>query len=74
MSNRQPQLDPWRFDAITSGPEKLWGLTSISAAIGVSVDKTRRLARLDHVPIYRPDGKSYFALRTELNAWLKGNR
>ena len=74
MTRKRAQLDPWRFDAITNGPEKLWGLTSISAAIGISVDKTRRLAQMDDVPIYRPDGKSYFALKSELNTWLRTNR
>ncbi|WP_040651508.1 hypothetical protein [Roseovarius sp. 217] len=74
MSSKHPQLDPWRFDAITNGPEKLWGLTNIAAAIGLSVDKTRRLAKLEHVPIYRPDGRSYFALKSELNTWLRTNR
>ncbi|SLN20081.1 hypothetical protein ROJ8625_00713 [Roseivivax jejudonensis] len=69
-----PPLDRWRFDAITTGPEKLWGLSTIASAIGVSVDKARRLAHLDHVPIYRPDGESYFALRSELNAWLRTKR
>ncbi|MGK7759431.1 DNA-binding protein [Marinovum sp. B10] len=69
--NNTPPLDRWRFDAITTGPEKLWGLTTIATAIGVSVDKARRLARLPDCPIYRPDGGSYFALRSELNAWLK---
>ena len=71
MSSNHPPLDPWRFDAITAGPEKLWGLTSIAGALGISVDKARRLAKMDHVPIYRPDGRNYFAVRSELNAWLR---
>lgn len=71
MTPQNPPLDRWRFDAITTGPEKLWGLSAIATAIGVSVDKARRLARLPDCPIYRPDGESYFALRSELNAWLK---
>ncbi|EPX85373.1 hypothetical protein [Salipiger mucosus] len=71
MSQQNPPLDRWRFDAITTGPEKLWGLSAIATAIGVSVDKARRLARLPDCPIYRPDGQRYFALRSELNAWLK---
>ncbi|SDY18391.1 DNA-binding protein [Citreimonas salinaria] len=66
-----PPLDPWRFDAIAAGPEKLWGLPAIAAALGISIDKARRLARLPDCPIYRPDGGSYFAFRGELNAWLR---
>lgn len=66
-----PPLDRWRFDAITSGPERLWGLTAIAQAIGLSVDATRRLAETQRAPIYRPDGRRYFALRSELNAWLR---
>ncbi|AXQ94007.1 helix-turn-helix domain-containing protein [Cereibacter azotoformans] len=69
-----PPLDPERFDAITSGPEKLWGLPAISKALGVSVDTVRRWARHGRAPIYRPDGERYFALRSELNAWLRGMR
>ncbi|TMV66876.1 DNA-binding protein [Thioclava sp. BHET1] len=73
MMSRRPPIDPWRFDAITGGPEKIWGLTSIASALGVSVDKARRLANDPSVPIYRPEGsRSYFACRSELNAWLKG--
>ena len=67
----RPNLDRWRFDAITSGPEKLWGLEAIAHAIGLSVDATRRLAERNLAPIYRPDGRRYFALRSELNAWLR---
>jgi hypothetical protein len=74
MSETKPPLDPWRFDAITAGPEKIWGLTNIAAALGVGVDKARRIAELDHSPIFRPDGKTYFALRSELNAWLRSKR
>lgn len=69
--NNRPTLDPDRFDAITSGRDRLWGLTAIAAFIGVSVDKARRLATRTDAPIYQPDGKSYFALRSELMAWLR---
>lgn len=74
MTIPKPPLDTWRFDAITSGPEKIWGLTNIAAALGVGVDKARRIAQLDHSPIYQPDGESYFAVRSELNAWLRSKR
>ena len=67
----KPPLDRWRFDAITSGPEKIWGLAAIAGALGVSTDKARRLAKLPDSPIYRPDGVSYFAIRSELNHWLR---
>ena len=52
------------------GTEKIWGLGNIARALGLSVDTTRRLASRPGVPIYRPDGR-YFALRSELNAWLR---
>lgn len=49
------------------------GLAAISEALGIGVDKARELARLDSVPIYRPEGSgSYFAFRAELMAWLRG--
>ncbi|WP_093359410.1 DNA-binding protein [Tropicimonas isoalkanivorans] len=70
--NRKPPLDPWRFDAITSGPERLWGLSPIASALGVSVDTARKLAKRDDVPIYQPPGSGrYFATRTELNEWMR---
>ena len=65
------RLDPMRFDMLVSGPEKLWGLSTIARAIGRSVDTTRTLAKREDVPIYRPDGKSYFAFRSELHDWLR---
>jgi hypothetical protein len=74
MTSKRDKLDPRRFDAITNGPEKLWGLTNIAAAVGISIDKARNLAQMDDVPIYRPDGRSYFALKSELNLWLRTNR
>jgi hypothetical protein len=61
---------PARFDALPCGPEKLWGLRDIARHLGLSVDTTRRLARRPDVPIYQPGGR-YFALRAELNAWLR---
>ncbi|WOI55139.1 DNA-binding protein [Palleronia sp. LCG004] len=69
--NEQQKLTAERFDALTRGPEKLWGLTTIANALGVSVDKTRRLAKRDDVPIYHPPGGGYFATRTELAQWMR---
>lgn len=64
-------INPSRFDAMTRGPEKLWGLTSIASFLGLSVDSARRLHKMDLAPIYRPDGRRYFAFRSELSAWLR---
>lgn len=69
------QLSPKRFDDLTSRPsDKLWGLNSIAAFLSVSVDKARRISKLEHCPIYRPDGATYFASRAELDAWLRTRR
>ena len=65
-----PPHGPSRLDPLSLGSEKLWGLGNIARALGLSVDTTRRLASRPGVPIYRPDGR-YFALRSELNAWLR---
>jgi hypothetical protein len=54
MSKMHPITAP--FDALPSGPEKLWGLRSIARAIGLSEDTTRLLARKPGVPIYQPPG------------------
>lgn len=61
---------PSTHDILALGSEKLWGLRSISRALGLSVDTTRRLASEPDVPIYRPGGR-YFAVRSELNGWLR---
>lgn len=69
----KPQLDRFRFDALAEPDRKLWGLGQIAEAIGVSVKKARRLAMTEGVPIYRPVGSNtYFAWRSELQAWLRG--
>ena len=67
-----PPLDRWRADEVLEGDGKLWGLPHIAKVLGVSVDKARDLAKVEGVPIYRPDGSgSYFAFRSELLAWLR---
>ena len=63
-------INPARPDSLSLGSEKIWGLGNIARALGLSVDTTRRLASRPGVPIYRPDGR-YFALGSELNAWLR---
>lgn len=71
-TRQHPPLDRWRFDSLASGPEKIWGLEGIAKVLGVSVSTARRWAELPEVPIYRPAGVgSYFAVRTELIAWLR---
>lgn len=65
-----PPLDTRGFDALTSSSQKIWGLTAIAAALGVSVDKARRLARRPGVPIYKNEA-GYVAFRAELNTWLR---
>ncbi|QEW28917.1 helix-turn-helix transcriptional regulator [Roseovarius indicus] len=66
-------LDPRRFDALTGGSEKIWGLASIARTLGVSESTVRRWAVAPEVPIYKPRGVgTYFAQRSELCAWLKG--
>ncbi|WP_370158455.1 helix-turn-helix transcriptional regulator [Salipiger bermudensis] len=73
MAPRQrPPLDRWRFDELAGGAEKIWGLEAIAKVLGVSSSTARRWADLDDVPIYRPAGVgAYFALRSELIAWLR---
>ncbi|WP_245639396.1 DNA-binding protein [Rubellimicrobium mesophilum] len=61
---------PTFIDALSTGTDKIWGLRAIAQALGLSVDTTRRLASKPGVPIYQPAGR-YFAVRSELNAWLR---
>lgn len=68
----RPALDRHRFDELLAGPEKIWGVKAIAKAIAVSESTVRRWAKEDVVPIYRPAGSnSYFAFRSELQAWLR---
>lgn len=72
MTQAKPPLDAWRFDAVTNGPERLWGLAAIASALGVSTDTARKLAKRDDVPIYHPPGSGrYFASRRDLAVWLR---
>lgn len=76
MSDRKmPPLDRWRADKLLEPERKLWGLPHIAQVLGVGVDKARMLAHDPNVPIYRPIGSGrYFALRSELMAWLRSNQ
>ena len=74
MTSEKPALTPERFEAAfvrPAKPEKLWGAPAIAAALGVSVDKVYRLARMPEVPIFKPPGGGYFAVRSEIQAWLR---
>lgn len=71
----KPPLDRWRADAILEPERKLWGLPQIAEVLGVSIDKARTLAKLPEVPISQPPGSgTYFAFRSELLAWLRGQK
>lgn len=68
----KPELTPERLDAaLVCRPQKIWGAPAIAQALGVSIDKVRRLAALPCVPIYKPPGAGYYADRRELETWLK---
>jgi hypothetical protein len=58
------------FDALVRKPERLWGAKAIARVIGCSVDTVASLARRPETPIYQPGGR-YYALRSELERWLK---
>lgn len=67
----RPPLDRYRFDSCLAGSETIWGLEAIARCLGVSVSTARRWARKQDVPIYRPCGVKYFAMRSELLAWMR---
>jgi len=68
-----PPLDRWRADAVLEPNRPVWGLHEIAAVLGLSVNKTRELAKRDDVPISKPAGcGQHFAWRSELREWLKG--
>lgn len=60
-----------QLDSILRGkPEKLWGAPAVAAAAGVSVDTIYRWAKNSSIPVYRRGGR-YFAIRSELEQWLR---
>ncbi len=72
----QPRITPWVFDSMfPERDQKLWGLPLIAQALGVSVDTARRWARdpSRNLPVSKPGGR-YFAMRSELLAWLRVKR
>ena len=70
-----PPLSPDVLDRIlpsrSAKMERLWGAPAIARALGVSVDTVYRFARTAGVPVYHPPGGGYFAVRAELEAWLR---
>lgn len=71
----QPPLDRWRADAVLEPNRPIWGLPAISKVLGLSINKTRELAKKPGVPIHRPTGCiQHFAWRSELRAWLAGQQ
>lgn len=74
-------LEHWHLDEMLEfqqmdsrlGPrDKLWGLEAIAAAMQISTKTAKRWADEGKAPITKPAGR-YFARRSELNAWLRGN-
>jgi len=72
---KQPMITGAAFDAAFGRPaprvEKLWGRPAIARVLGVSEDTVAKWARETGVPIYQPRRGTYFALRSELETWLK---
>jgi hypothetical protein len=71
----KPPLDRWRGDQVLEPNRPIWGLEAIAKVLGLSVNATRQMAKRDGVPIYKPAGSGqYFAYRSELTAWLTGQK
>lgn len=67
-----PKLTPRITDEILAGDRKIWGAGAIAAFLGLSADKVYDLAKDPDVPIYKPAGSGrYFAIKSELMAWLR---
>lgn len=67
------ELTPEKFDqAVPGKTSKLWGLPVIARFLGVSEGTVRNWSKLPDVPIYSPLRGTYFAYRSELEAWLRG--
>lgn len=71
--SKHPPITPDRFDQMIKRPELLWGLSEIAKATNVSEQTVRRWHRQGLAPITKPDGKRFFAFRSEITEWLKGN-
>lgn len=75
VPTESPPLDRWRVDELLEPARPIWGLPAIAKVIGLSVNKTRNLAKKPEVPIHLPPGcKQYFAYRSDLVAWLKASK
>lgn len=70
-----PPLDRWRFDEVVEPSRPIWGLPAIAKVLGLSISKTRALAKRQDVPIYLPPGCSqYLAYKSELLAWIRAGK
>lgn len=71
----KPPLDRWRFDEAVEPSRPIWGLPAIAKVLGLSISKTRKLAKQPEVPIYLPPGCSqYLAYKSELLAWVRAGK
>ena len=58
---------------LTLKAEALWTAKAIASFLGCTVDRVYRWADDPAVPIYKKGG-SYFALKSELWAWLRAGK
>lgn len=73
MSDQNRKLEPRSIEIpMAEMPrECLWGAPRIARFCGVSIDTVHRWARLPNVPVFKPKGATYFAVRSELARWMR---
>ena len=64
-------MDEIKITEINLREEAMWGARNIARMARVSVDRVYDWAKLPDCPIYQPDGKQYFVLKSELMRWLR---
>jgi excisionase family DNA binding protein len=63
-----------RIEQLLAGQKETLTLEEASAYSGISKSYLYKLTSSGSIPHYKPEGKTIFFDRAELNAWLKRNR
>lgn len=63
--------DEIKLNEINLREEALWGARNIAKMARVSVDRVYDWAKIPDCPIFQPDGKQYFVIKSEFMRWLR---
>lgn len=63
-------LDEIKITELSLRDEAMWGAQNIARLARVSVDTVYEWAKIPDCPIWQPDGKRYFILKSQFMRWL----